>query len=41
MKKALLVTVILAMASCASPSGSDAAMEGVGFFKPIPGEKYS
>ena len=40
MKKVLLVTVILAMASCTSPSGSDAVMEGVGFFKPMPDEKF-
>ena len=40
MKKILLVTIILAMASCASPSGSDAAVEGVGFFKPMPDEKF-
>ena len=40
MIKVLLVTVILAMASCASPSGSDAAVEGVGFFKPMPDEKF-
>ena len=40
MKKVLLVTVIIAIASCASPSGSEAAVEGVGFFKPMPDEKF-
>lgn len=40
MKKVLLVTVILVLASCASPSGADAAVEGVGFFKPMPDEKF-
>jgi len=40
MKKVLLVTVIVAIASCASPSGSEAAVEGVGFFKPMPDEKF-
>ena len=41
MKKVLLVTLIVAIASCASPSGSEAAVEGVGFFKPMPDEKFT
>ena len=40
MKKVLFVTLIVAIASCASPSGSEAAVEGVGFFKPMPDEKF-
>ena len=39
MKKVLLVTITLIITSCASPTGSNAAVDGVGFFKPMPDEK--
>ena len=38
MKKALLVFTIIILASCATPTAS--AVEGVGFFKPMPEEKF-
>ena len=40
MKKVLLVTITLIITSCASPTGSNAAVDGVGFFKPMPDEKF-
>ncbi len=40
MKKVLLVTITLIITSCASPTGSNAALDGVGFFKPMPDEKF-
>jgi hypothetical protein len=40
MKKVLLVTITLIITSCSSPTGSNAAVDGVGFFKPMPDEKF-
>ena len=40
MKKVLLVTITLIITSCASPTGSNVAVDGVGFFKPMPDEKF-
>ncbi len=40
MKKAILLTLVLAFASCANPTATPEAVEGVGFFKPMPEEKF-
>lgn len=40
MKKTIVITVILAVVGCATPTAEPAAVEGVGFFKPLPEEKF-
>lgn len=40
MYKAILLTVVLAIISCATPPQEPAKVEGVGFFKPMPDEKF-
>lgn len=39
MKKVLFITLVVAIVGCTAPAG-DVAVEGVGFFKPMPGEKF-
>lgn len=40
MKKTILITAVLAVIGCATPTEKPAEVEGVGFFKPMPEEKF-
>ena len=39
MKRVFFITLVLAVVGCATPA-AEPAVEGVGFFKPMPGEKF-
>ena len=40
MKKLIFLSIIIAVIGCASPTAEPASVEGVGFFKPLPEEKF-
>ena len=40
MKRVLFITLVLAVVGCATPA-AETKVEGVGFFKPMPGEKFT
>ena len=39
MKRVLFITLVLAVVGCTTPA-AETTVEGVGFFKPMPGEKF-
>ena len=39
MKRVLFITLVLVVVGCATPA-AETTVEGVGFFKPMPGEKF-